>query len=126
MFLSHHRSILYHISVQFIFLSLFNPCFGAQFNAKAKFAWVDSSCDAVIEKVNDAGDEYNALVKAAITSLEGGSPNTELGNATLISYFGTPEGIFINSKYGRLQSAFAAQPILYLYRSIVMVPHSNG
>ena len=111
MLFSHYRFVSYSLSIQIAILGLLNPCFGATFDAKNQFSWVDSSCDSVIDKVNDAGDDYNALVKAAITNLEGGSPSTDLGKGTLLSYFGTPVGQLINSKYGRLQSAFAAQPI---------------
>ena len=70
----------------------------------------------MIDQVNNAGDDYSALVAAALANLEGGSPSTELGKGTLLSYFGTPVGQLINAKYGKLQSAFAAQPIaLALY-----------
>lgn len=65
----------------------------------------------MIDQVNNAGDDYNALIAAAIANLEGGTPSTELGKGTLVAYFGTDVGQLINSKYGRLQSAFAAQPI---------------
>lgn len=111
MFPSYPRSLSYALSIQIIILAAVNSCLGATFNAKTQFSWVDSSCDSVIDKVNVAGDDYNALVKAAIANLEGGSPSTELGKGTLVSYFGTPVGQLINAKYGRLQSTFAAQPI---------------
>ncbi|KAL8718048.1 MAG: hypothetical protein Q9225_004784 [Loekoesia sp. 1 TL-2023] len=84
----------------------------ASFDAKAQFTWVDSSCDSVIDRVNSAGDEYNKLVQAAIASLENGSPTTELGKATLLSYFGTEVGDVIQRRYKTLQKAFANQPIL--------------
>ncbi len=111
MFRSHPHFVLYSLSIQILLLGILNPCFGATFNAKTQFSWVDSSCDAVIDQVNNAGDDFNALLAAAIANLEGGSPSTELGKGTLVSYFGTPVGQLINAKYGRLQSAFAAQPI---------------
>ena len=99
------------ILAQVVLLGIIHPCFGATFDAKAKFTWVDSSCDSVIDQVNDAGDDYNALVKAAIANLEDGSPSTELGKGTLLAFFGTEVGQLINSKYGRLKSAFDAQKI---------------
>ena len=108
---SYPKSFSYALSIQIIILAIVSSCFGTTFNAKTQFIWVDSSCDAMIDKVNAAGDDYNALVAAAITNLEGGSPSTELGKGTLQAMFGTSVGQLINSKYGRLQSAFAAQPI---------------
>ena len=111
MIFSRPQSLLYSLSIQIVVFGLLNPCLGATFDAKKQFSWVDSSCDSVIDQVNTGGDDYNALVKAAIANLEGGSPSTELGKGTLLAYFGTDVGQLINSKYGRLQSAFAAQPI---------------
>lgn len=114
--LSLSRFFFHVLSIPSIILGIVNPCAGATFNAKTQFSWVDSSCDSVIDHVNNAGDDYNALVKAAIANLEGGSPSTELGKATLQAYFGTPVGQLINAKYGRLQSSFASQSIaLALY-----------
>ncbi|KAL8830872.1 MAG: hypothetical protein Q9191_001197, partial [Dirinaria sp. TL-2023a] len=86
-------------------------CAGAAFNAKAQFAWIDSSCDSVIDQVNAAGDDYNSLVSAALTNLEDGSPSTELGKATLLAYFGTNVGLLINNRYKTLQNAFATETI---------------
>ena len=111
MFLSLRPLLFYPLSIQIVILSVLNPCFSATFNAKTQFSWVDSSCDSVIDKVNDAGDDFNALVKAAIANLDKGSPSTDLGKGTLLAYFGTPVGQLIESKYGKLQTAFAAQPI---------------
>ena len=111
MILSYPKPLSYALSIQIIILAVVNFCLGATFNAKTQFTWVDSSCDAVIDKVNVAGDDYNALIAAAIANLEGGSPSTELGKGTLLAMFGTPVGQLINAKYGRLQAAFAAQPI---------------
>ena len=111
MFLYQSLFLLYPLFVQIIIFDVLSPCYSATFNAKTQFSWVDSSCDSVIDKVNDAGDDYNALVKAAIANLEGGSPSTDLGKGTLLAYFGTEVGQLINSKYGRLQSTFAAQHI---------------
>ena len=65
----------------------------------------------MIDKVNDAGDDFGAPVGAAIANLKGGSPSTDLGKGTLLAYFNTEVSQLINSKYGRLQSAFAAQRI---------------
>lgn len=108
---SYPKSLSYALWIQIIILAIINSCLGATFNAKTQFTWVDSSCDAVIDKVNVAGDDYNALVAAAIANLEGGSPSTELGKGTLVAYFGTEVGQLINLKYGKLQTAFATQPI---------------
>ena len=111
MTLSHSRFGFHVLVIPLIILGIVNPCAGATFNAKTQFSWVDSSCDSVIDQVNNAGDDYNALVKAAIAKLEGGSPSTELGKATLQAYFGTPVGQLVNAKYERLQSSLASQPI---------------
>lgn len=111
MILFYPKSLSNALSIQIIILAVVSSCLGATFNAKTQFSWVDSSCDAVIDKVNVAGDDYNALIAAAIANLEGGSPSTELGKGTLVAMFGTPVGQLINLKYGRLQAAFAAQPI---------------
>ncbi len=111
MFSSLPLSLLYALPIKIIILSVFNSHLGAAFDAKAQFSWVDSSCDSVISQVNTAGDDFNALVAAAIVNLEGGFPTTELGKATLLAYWGTDVGTFIGSKYRRLQAAFAAQPI---------------
>ena len=108
---SYPRTLSCALSIQIIILAVVNSCLGATFNAKTQFTWVDSSCDSVIDKVNVAGDDYNALVAAAIANLGGGTPSTELGKGTLVAYFGTEVGQLINAKYGRLQAAFAAQPI---------------
>ena len=111
MFSSQPLSISYALLIQCAIVVVINPCLGATFNAKTQFSWVDSSCDSVIDQVNSAGDDFNALVAAAIANLEGGSPSTELGKGTLFSYFGTQVGQLINLKYGKLQTAFAAQRI---------------
>lgn len=109
MILSLPHYLLPSLSIQIIIVLIAR--LGATFDAKAQFSWVDSSCDSVIDQVNTAGDDYNALVTAAIANLEGGSPTTELGKATLVAYFGTDVGQRINLWYGKLQSAFASQPI---------------
>lgn len=109
MILSLPHYLLPSLSIQIIIVVIAR--LGATFDAKAQFSWVDSSCDSVIDQVNTAGDNYNALVTAAIANLEGGSPTTELGKATLVAYFGTDVGQRINLWYGKLQSAFASQPI---------------
>ena len=96
----------YLSSILFLGLGLVDPCLG-QFNAQTAFAWVDSSCDSVIDQVNAAGNEFNTLVAAAIASLNGGTPSTELGKGTLLAYYGTDVGDLINSKYVKLQSTFA-------------------
>ena len=111
MFFSLPLSLLYALPIQITILGIFSPHLGVAFDAKAQFSWVDSSCDSVTSQVNTAGDDFNALVAAAIANLEGGFPTTELGKATLLAYWGTDVGTLINSKYGRLQAAFAAQPI---------------
>lgn len=47
-----------------------------------------------------------------IANLEGGSSSTDLGKAILESYFNVKnEGQVVNLRYGKLQAAFAAQPI---------------
>ena len=69
MLLSLRPWLLYPLSIQIVILGILNPCFSATFNAKTQFSWVDSSCESVIDKVNDAGDDFNALVKAAIDNL---------------------------------------------------------
>ena len=101
---------------QVVLLGIIYPCFGATFDAKAQFSWVDSSCDSVIDKLNDAGDDFNALVKAAIANLEDGSLSTDLGKGTLLTFFRTEVGQIVESKYKRLQSTFDTRPIpLELY-----------
>lgn len=94
------------LAVSIVLLGVVDFCTGAEFDAKSEFVWVDSSCDGVIDQVNSAGDDYNALVTAALANLEGGSPSTKLGKATLLSYFGTDVGQLINLKYTQLQSPF--------------------
>ena len=96
----------YFSAVFYLSLGLVDPCLG-DFNAHTAFAWVDSSCDSVIDQVNAAGSEYNTLVGAAVTALDGGTPSTDLGKGTLLAYFGTDVGALINAKYAKLRSAFA-------------------
>ena len=96
----------YLLAIFYVSLGLVDQCLG-DFNAKTAFTWVDSSCNSVIDQVNAAGGEYNTLVGAAVTSLNGGTPSTDLGKGTLLAYFGTDVGALINSKYAKLQSAFA-------------------
>lgn len=61
--LSHPLSFLHVLSIPFIILGIVNPLRWRNFNAKSQFSWVDSSCDSVIDRVNNAGDDYNALVR---------------------------------------------------------------
>ena len=53
-----------------IILLALTYCFGAvkAFDAHQAFEYVDKSCDAHINQVNAAGDDYLALVRAALTS----------------------------------------------------------
>ena len=95
------------LPILFGILGSVGRCAGAKFDAKTQFAWVDSSCDSVIDQVNAAGDDYNSLVSASITNLESGDPSTDLGKATLLAYFGTPVGVVVDARYRKLQSAFA-------------------
>ena len=106
MFSTRSLPFAYLSAIFYVSLGLVDPCLG-DFNAQTAFAWVDSSCTSVIDQVNAAGNEYNTLVGAAITSLDGGTPSTDLGKGTLLAYFGTEVGALINSKYAKLQSAFA-------------------
>lgn len=116
MFLSAQPSLLSFLQRACLLLTVTKLCAAATFDAKKQFAWVDSSCDAVIDKVNVAGDDYNGLVNAAVASFGDGSPTTDLGKMTLKSYFGTDVGDLIKFKYGKLQTAFTLSPIpLSLY-----------
>ena len=111
MVLSNRCFTLCFLFTEVLLLDIIKPCFGATFNAKAQFSWVDSSCDSVIDKLNDAGNDYLALVNAAIANLEGGRPSTDLGKGILLALFATDIGDLINLRYERLKSAFEAQPI---------------
>ena len=63
-------------------------CRGSNFDANSQFAWIDhESCDGLIDRVNAAGDDYNNLINAAIDSLAGLQPKTDLLKGTLESYF---------------------------------------
>ena len=104
---TNHFPFAYLSSILLLGLGLVGPCLGSTFNAQTAFAWVDSSCNSVLGQVNAAGDEYNALVAAAVGSFVDGNPNTELGKGTLQTYFGTDVGNLISSKYTKLQSTFA-------------------
>jgi hypothetical protein len=113
---SHSHPVFYLLSIISIILGIVSHCAGATFNAKTRFRWVDSSCDSVIDRVNDAGDDSISLVKAAMANLEAGSPTSELGKATLLVYFGTPLGQIIHLKYKQLLRFLEAQTIeLALY-----------
>ena len=104
---THYFPFAYFSSILLLGLGLVGPCLGQTFNAQTAFAWVDSSYNSVLGQVNAAGDEYNALVAAAVGSFVDGNPNTEFGKGTLQAYFGTNVGNLINSKYTKLQSTFA-------------------
>ena len=108
---SQSHPLFYLLSITSIILGIVSPCAGATFNAKTRFRWVDSSCDSVIDRVNDAGDDFISLVRAAIANLEDGSPTSELGKGTLLTYFGTPVGQRIHLKYTQLLQSFQEQPI---------------
>lgn len=69
----------------------------AAFDSKAKWAWVDESCNDKLVLLNKATEEYLQLVKTAHDSLNEGI--TEVGKATLKSFFGItdPTGLLIQS-----------------------------
>lgn len=68
------------------FLTIIDLCAGADFDAKSQFAYIDSSCADRMDRINDAGDDYNKLVQAALDSVPSIQPATKLGKLTLKAY----------------------------------------
>ncbi|TVY88012.1 hypothetical protein LAWI1_G008980, partial [Lachnellula willkommii] len=60
------------------------PTLAAEFNAKDFFLYFDKSCDKLEDIVNEAGDDMNALVQAALDSLNW----TPLSEKTFAAYWG--------------------------------------
>ena len=103
--LSKPNWLLSTLSVVFAASSVISPCASADFDAKTAFAWVDSSCNAKIDRVNTAGKEYGQLVDSALKSLGARvHPKTELDKAYLASYFGSPFSVGPKSKSARSQN----------------------
>ncbi|TVY40521.1 hypothetical protein LOCC1_G005334 [Lachnellula occidentalis] len=68
-----------------IFLFLFVlPTLAAEFNAKEFFLYFDESCNKLEDTVNEAGDDMNALVQAALNSFSW----TPLSVKTFAAYWG--------------------------------------
>jgi len=85
------------------------PSLAAEFNAKEFFLYFDKSCDKVEDVINDAGDDMNNLVAAALNSFNW----TPLSVATFGAYWGKIyDDIDMNSRlvqlnYGKLGKAMA-------------------
>ena len=60
------------------------PTIATGFNAKEFFLYVDISCNQKLNAVNEAGDDMNALVEAALDSFNW----TQLSKVTFLSFWG--------------------------------------
>lgn len=94
---SHSQSLLSLVTLLSIF---FIPTIAAAFDAKDFFLYLDKSCDSILDTVNEAGDDMNALVAAALDSFNW----TPLREATFAAYWGKiTDDLTTNSGVVKLQ-----------------------
>ena len=94
----------------------------ADYNVREQWEWIDKSCDDLIDRLNQAGEDYTALVDAAVDLLEEGidltKPENELKDRTVQVYLGNhdPGARLIRKKFLDLQKYTNGKPIpLSLY-----------